>query len=419
MAYFNQLQGYMSNLQEGVNHENDVKQSQVAQKVQGIQQKFEAVSQQAEGWGGAISQAGIVWKHGRKVVERLGKAAQDAKKAAQGASGDGTTPPTTTTPTTTTTPATGAPDAAGGATPADIQAAQDAAAAAAQGGGGGAASAAAGAGAAPAPPAAPTPTPTPTPTPAPAPDPAAAGAGAGDAGGGGGGSIAQGLNDARLAAGGTIRVAGQPVTSMASGVSTTGSGAVQLPTIGAPPAPLAPDAVVATQQNIAAAGAGAGGGAGGGAAGGGAATAGTDAATDAAAQAAAAAAAAANAGGSVVNTVASGVNTIAAGVNTAAQTATDAAAAAASAASSAGGAAAGAATGVMGAVNLTLDSIPIIGEVVGIGTLIGGLIHGLHKKGLDNKDAQAAPTGSIATTGIDTSVFRGNTLGQSGGGTVV
>ena len=26
MAYFNQLQGYMSNLQEGINHENDVKQ---------------------------------------------------------------------------------------------------------------------------------------------------------------------------------------------------------------------------------------------------------------------------------------------------------------------------------------------------------------------------------------------------------
>ena len=78
MAYFNQLQGYMSNLQEGQNHENDVKQGELDKKVQGIQQKFEAVSQQAEGWGGAITSAGIVWKHGRKVAERLGKAYQDA-----------------------------------------------------------------------------------------------------------------------------------------------------------------------------------------------------------------------------------------------------------------------------------------------------------------------------------------------------
>ena len=76
------------------------------------------------------------------------------------------------------------------------------------------------------------------------------------------------------------------------------------------------------------------------------------------------------------------------------------------------------ASGVMGAVNATLDSIPIIGELVGIGTLIGGLIHGLHKKGLTAKEG-AASSGSQATGGIDTSVFRGNTLGQSGGGTVV
>ena len=71
MAYFNQLQGYMSNLQEGINHENDVKQEYGDKLANTIEDKFNAISQQAEGWGGALTAAGTVWKHGRKVYRTL------------------------------------------------------------------------------------------------------------------------------------------------------------------------------------------------------------------------------------------------------------------------------------------------------------------------------------------------------------
>ena len=67
-----------------------------------------------------------------------------------------------------------------------------------------------------------------------------------------------------------------------------------------------------------------------------------------------------------------------------------------------------------------LDSIPIIGEIIGVGTLIGGLIHGLDKKGADAREAAARQGGGVASTGgIDTSVFKGNTLGSGGGGYTV
>ena len=82
MAYFNQLQGYMSNLQEGINHENDVKQEYGNKLANTIEDKFNAISQQAEGWGGALTAAGTVWKHGRKVYRGLQSQSQAATDAA-------------------------------------------------------------------------------------------------------------------------------------------------------------------------------------------------------------------------------------------------------------------------------------------------------------------------------------------------
>ena len=94
MAYFNQLQGYMSNLKEGQAHMDDMKNEAISKKTNTLQEKFEHITQQAEGWGGAITQSGIVWKHGRKVIERLGKAKQDATSGTSG--GDGTSATTST-----------------------------------------------------------------------------------------------------------------------------------------------------------------------------------------------------------------------------------------------------------------------------------------------------------------------------------
>ena len=82
MAYFNQLQGYMSNLQEGINHENDVKQEYGDKLATTLEDKFNNISQQAEGWGGALTAAGTVWKHGRKVYRGLQSQGQSATDAA-------------------------------------------------------------------------------------------------------------------------------------------------------------------------------------------------------------------------------------------------------------------------------------------------------------------------------------------------
>ena len=71
MAYFQQLQGYMDDMNSAQSHESDVQQSEVDKKVGTIQEKFEAVSQQAEGWGGALVGAGQAWKLGRKVYKSI------------------------------------------------------------------------------------------------------------------------------------------------------------------------------------------------------------------------------------------------------------------------------------------------------------------------------------------------------------
>ena len=71
---------------------------------------------------------------------------------------------------------------------------------------------------------------------------------------------------------------------------------------------------------------------------------------------------------------------------------------------------------VMGGMDAALDGIPVIGEIVGIGSLIGGLIHGLDKKGEEAKATAASSQTGTVGGGIDTSVFKGNTLGAGGGG---
>ena len=73
----------------------------------------------------------------------------------------------------------------------------------------------------------------------------------------------------------------------------------------------------------------------------------------------------------------------------------------------------------MGGMDAALDGIPVIGEIVGIGSLIGGLIHGLDKKGEEAKASAAEQQGGTFGGGLDTSVFKGNTLSSGGGGYTV
>jgi len=367
MAYFNQLQGYMSNLKEGQAHMEDMKNEAINKKTTGIEDKFNAITQQAEGWGGAIAQAGIVWKHGRKVVERLGKAKADA-----------TTTPTTTTPDPTTTQVGG--DGGGTGVEADhiTQAANDARAGNLPD-------------AAPYPAATPAPTPTPTPTPAQAPDPAIAPDPAANV-----------LSPSRMVVRGANN---QPPVQTGQGVNQGPDPALQRAGAGdqasstdlaglrgdqtlsrlfgrtGRPPPNPNTSSPTTNQGGAPRSSGDG-------RGGGAnpnesnladnaGTLGDDA-------------------GSMGSRVLAGVRQVA---------------------SSVGGEAGG--SSVMGAVNATLDSIPIIGEVIGIGTMIGGLIHGLHKGGEEVREGQAQSAGGSGSAqgGIaSTKVFSGNTLGSGGGG---
>ena len=89
MAYFQQLQGYMDDMNSAQSHEQDVVQGQVDKKVSTIQEKFEAVSQQAEGWGGALVGAGQAWKLGRKVYKSI-KATNETSGSAGSSGATGT-----------------------------------------------------------------------------------------------------------------------------------------------------------------------------------------------------------------------------------------------------------------------------------------------------------------------------------------
>ena len=377
MAYFNQLQGYMSNLQEGINHENDVKQEYGEQKATTIEDKFNAISQQAEGWGGALTGAGTVWKHGRKVFRTLQSQGQAATDATTNSVADGATNDVvqaannavsnfsnvaanfsnginsiTNTGNVANALASSLPSTV---IPSSIVPAGSSAAAASG----------AGAGAAAAPlPAAPL-------------------------------SSAQTLaanysatNTLSVARGGVVQGGIQGGGSSGVNVGNamnqhlaTGQSAGQTSgsaTGGAPPAPL--QNPQATQQNLA----------------GGQQTQTPNPPTS---QQNPANPASQQTPNPNPNGNPNGRNVGDDGLG-----------------GDADDAVSNVASKVMGGMDAALDGIPVIGEIIGIGSLIGGLIHGLDKKGEEAKATAASSQTGTVGGGIDTSVFKGNTLGAGGGG---
>jgi hypothetical protein len=94
MTYFDTLQGYMSNMNEAQDHEMSMNKEQQDRKEKTLEDKFNSISSQAEGWGQALTQVGVAWKMGNKVAknakEIAGKvkdAAGKVKDAAQGKTG--------------------------------------------------------------------------------------------------------------------------------------------------------------------------------------------------------------------------------------------------------------------------------------------------------------------------------------------
>ena len=372
MAYFNQLQGYMSNLQEGINHENDVKQEYGEQKATTIEDKFNAISQQAEGWGGALTGAGTVWKHGRKVFRTLqsqGQAATDAttNSVAAGA-GDNViagvqgalnnvsnagaqfgnainslTANSTAILSATQTPAQIAAAAAAQVLPAAQGAAPVAAAVAAA----------------------------PVATAAPVSSATAAAS--------------------QLQTSGTISVARGGVVQ--GGIQGGGSSGVNMGNvINANPPPIGPGGplqnvtpnqtnIAATQQNPTPV------------------QPQTQPPANPASQQNPANPASQQTPNPNPNGNPNGRNVGDDGLG-----------------GDADDAVSNVASKVMGGMDAALDGIPVIGEIIGIGSLIGGLIHGLDKKGEEAKATAASSQTGTVGGGIDTSVFKGNTLGAGGGG---
>ena len=303
MSYFDTLQGYMGNMKESQDHEASMVSEQQDKKAQGIQQKFEAISQQASGWGGAVTATGLAFKWGLKVY----------KGGGTGTGGAGSTT------TTSSVKPTGAGESS--TSEADL-----------------------GAG-------------------APPPPPGVGGSTEAEmrAGSIQGKARTQALEDRGMTADNDLASAGiKPALQDATQFQSNTSENIAR--------------VIAPKGSAGTAGDGAGGGAGGDAG-------------DLASNAGKTTRTVANTGddlasmGEDVANVAS--RTITTAVNTVAQVGEKVA------------------TGVA-------DAIPVIGEVVGIGTMIGGLIHGLHKGGLQSKLASmGSDTSTVARGAIDTGALKG------------
>ena len=377
MAYFNQLQGYMSNLQEGINHENDVKQEYGDKKATTIEDKFNSISQQAEGWGGALTGAGTVWKHGRKVFRTLQSQGQAATDATTSTLTDGATNDVvqaannavsnfsnvaanfsqginsiTNTGNVANALASSLPSTV---IPTSIVPAGSSAAAASGAG--------AGAAAAPLPAA-----------PVSSAQTLAANYSATNTLSVARGGVVQGGIQGGGSSGVNVGNAMNQHLATGQAAGQTGGGSAG----GAPPAPL--QNPQATQQNLAGGQQGS--------------TPNPPASQQNPANPASQQTPNPNPNGNP-----NGRNVGDDGLG-----------------GDADDAVSNVASKVMGGMDAALDGIPVIGEIIGIGSLIGGLIHGLDKKGEEAKATTAsAQTGTVGG-GIDTSVFKGNTLGAGGGG---
>ncbi len=373
MSYFSELQGYMNNLQEGQNHEQQINAEAVDEKTKTIEDKFNAITQQAEGWGGAIAQGGILWKHGRKVMQKIADRKSGAGDSAGGDSAGGDSAG-----------AGGAGDSAGAGGAAEHVANQSVNAAPAEDftQAEQAARAAVSAGKAP----------------------VASGAGAGETGAGGA------AEEAVQQTGGGIRIAGQAALDPSARTQFEPSAR----TFGTTEQSTAGEFGQATETNIAqnlrsvqtfgGRLVGNGGNTSGSAA------SGEQASSSLAENAAGGGSEAANSGGSSIGDFLSGVNKLVQGTKTAASQLSgaggDAVGDITTTLTGAGGGGAGASEAIAGGLAAIggADAIPIVGGIIGIGTMIGGLIHELHKSHEEAQEQRATDDGgTTARTGIDTS----------------
>ncbi len=91
MSYFDQLNSYMTGLNEATSTENSMKQEQISSKTSDIEDQFNQVVSKIEGVGGSITGLGGAFQLGRKVYKKVLLTKAKQAKAKTGTDPDGTT----------------------------------------------------------------------------------------------------------------------------------------------------------------------------------------------------------------------------------------------------------------------------------------------------------------------------------------
>lgn len=88
MSYFDTIQGYMDNNNANMEHLKEVGNQFAEQKASTIKDKFDSVNGDIEKWGGALQGASSGWWMGRKIIRKIRTYTPDEKPTTQGGETD-------------------------------------------------------------------------------------------------------------------------------------------------------------------------------------------------------------------------------------------------------------------------------------------------------------------------------------------
>ena len=84
MSYFDTIQGYMNNNNEIQQHISEIGNEFASEKAKTLKDKFDSVNGDIEKWGGALQGASSGWWMGRKIIRKIRSYTPDEQTRAQG-----------------------------------------------------------------------------------------------------------------------------------------------------------------------------------------------------------------------------------------------------------------------------------------------------------------------------------------------
>ena len=84
MSYFDTLQGYLDNNESQLQHQADTAKEFASEKANSIKEKFDSVTGDIEKWGNVIQGASGGWWMGRKIIRKIRSYTPDEKPTSQG-----------------------------------------------------------------------------------------------------------------------------------------------------------------------------------------------------------------------------------------------------------------------------------------------------------------------------------------------